>query len=221
MSTYAESRADAWTRRASIVGEVDFTMMYIAHDAFNRDMARLIAAADAGQGSSPPAQATWRSFAKHLQTHHHAEDKALWPRLAGAVADPAESRVLAQMETEHASIDPRLDQIEASMKRASDAELADALQTLAEELAAHMVHEESEALPLLERRLGQAGWTAFTQEIRHQQGGIKGASEYLPWVLDGATDQIQQQVLRMLPAPARLLYRVRWEPTYRNATRLR
>ena len=42
MSTYAETRIEAWKRRAALAGEVDFTMMYIAHDAFNRDMARLI-----------------------------------------------------------------------------------------------------------------------------------------------------------------------------------
>ena len=41
MSTYAETRTEAWKRRAALAGEVDFTMMYIAHDAFNRDFTQL------------------------------------------------------------------------------------------------------------------------------------------------------------------------------------
>ena len=44
MSHHTESRADAWTRRQSLTGSVDFTMMYVAHDAFNRDLERLIGA---------------------------------------------------------------------------------------------------------------------------------------------------------------------------------
>lgn len=220
MSTYAETRTDAWKRRASLAGEVDFTMMYIAHDAFNRDLARLIAAAEAQQGLSEAAVTTWRGFAKQLHTHHTAEDKALWPRLAAAVTDPAERRILAEMEAEHASLDPRVEQIDAAVANQNTVALSGELKTLAKGLAAHMIHEETDALPLLERRLGKAGWDGFAKEIRDQQGGIKGAAEYLPWVLEGAGDQVRTQVLHMLPAPARVLYRRRWEPRYRKSTRL-
>lgn len=220
MSTYAETRTDAWKRRAALTGKVDFTMMYIAHDAFNRDMDRLITAARAGRGFSEAALATWRGFARQLHTHHGAEDKALWPRLAAAVTDPAEQRILAEMELEHASLDPRIEQIDAAIDARNADALTAELTTLAKGLAAHMVHEETDALPLLERRLGKPGWDAFTKEIREQQGGIKGAAEYLPWVLDGASDRVSANLLRMLPAPARLLYRLRWEPRYRSSNRL-
>jgi hypothetical protein len=98
--------------------------------------------------------------------------------------------------------------------------LASELATLGKYLAAHMVHEETDALPLLDRRLGNAGWDAFTKEARRQQGGIKGAAEYLPWVLDGATGEVEFKTLRLLPPPARLVYRRLWEPRYRKAERL-
>lgn len=221
MSTYAETRDDAWKRRAALTGEVDFTLMYIAHDAFSRDLARLIAAADAGQGLTEAALVTWWGFAKQLHTHHDAEDKALWPRLEAAVADRGERRVLEEMELEHASLDPRIEQVDAAIAEGNAAALAAELKTLGRGLAAHMIHEEAAALPLLERRLGRAGWDAFGQEIRAQQGGIRGAAEYLPWVLDGAPERLQTKVLQMLPAPARLLYRQLWEPKYRKSTRLR
>jgi hypothetical protein len=39
-------------------------MMYIAHDAFSRDLTRLVATAESGQGRSPAAIATWRMFSR-------------------------------------------------------------------------------------------------------------------------------------------------------------
>lgn len=220
MSTYTESKSDAWTRRQSLTGSVDFTMMYVAHDAFNRDLERLIGASQAGSGFTPAAIATWRSFSKQLHTHHNAEDAALWPRLYAAVTDPAEIQVLTDMEAEHGSIDPRLDQIDAALEGRNAPALDAELRSLARGLSEHMIHEEQAALPLLERRTGQAGWEAFSKEIRDQQGGLKGAAEYLPWVLDGASDETKTQVLRLLPPPARLLYRRVWDRKYRSSARL-
>jgi iron-sulfur cluster repair protein YtfE (RIC family) len=220
MSNYTESKADAWTRRQSLTGSVDFTMMYVAHDAFNRDLDRLIGASHAGNGLTPAAIATWRSFSKQLHTHHNAEDAALWPRLYAAVTDPDEIQILADMEAEHGSIDPRLEQIDAALEGRDATALDAELESLAQGLSEHMIHEEQAALPLLERRTGTAGWEAFSKEIRDQQGGLKGAAEYLPWVLDGATDETKSQVLRLLPPPARLLYRRVWDKKYRSSERL-
>ncbi len=220
MSTYTETRTEAWKRRAAIAGDVDFTMMYVAHDAFNRDLARLIAAADAGEALSPAAVATWKTFSKQLHNHHSAEDQALWPSLVAAVTYPDERRITQEMEAEHASLDPRVEQIDAAIAHKNAVALTAELKALARGLAAHMIHEESEALPLVERRLGQPGWDAFGKMIRDRLGGIKGASEYLPWVLDGASEQVRAEVLHLVPAPARLLYRRMWAPNYRKSVRL-
>jgi iron-sulfur cluster repair protein YtfE (RIC family) len=214
-----ETPAEAWSRRAARAGEVDFTMMYVAHDAFNRDLARLQAAAQAGQGFSPAALATWRLFSRQLHTHHTAEDTALWPRLRAAIEAEEERALLAEMEAEHAEIDPRLERIEAALADRLADQLVTELERLAAGLAAHMRHEEEAALPLVERRLGAAGWKAFGDEIRDQNGGLKGGALYLPWVLDGATEDVTGRVLKLLPPPARLLYRG-WERKYRKAGRL-
>jgi iron-sulfur cluster repair protein YtfE (RIC family) len=214
-----ETTAQAWSRRAAHVGEVDFTMMYVAHDAFNRDLARLLAAARAGQGFAPAALATWKVFSHQLHTHHTAEDTALWPRLRAAIEAEEERQLLVAMEAEHAEIDPRLERIEAALADRLTDQLVTELEGLAAGLAAHMRHEEDAALPLVERRIGAAGWKAFGDEIRDRNGGIKGGALYLPWVLDGATDDVTGRVLKVLPAPARLLYRG-WERKYRNAGRL-
>ena len=220
MSTYTEPQTDAWGRRASLTGSVDFTMMYVAHDAFNRDLERLIRASGAGEGLSPAAIATWRSFSRQLHTHHNAEDAALWPRLYAAVTDTDEIAILTDMEAEHGSLDPRLDQIDAAIEARNAAALDAELKALATGLSEHMIHEEQAALPLLERRTGKAGWESFTREIRDQQGGLKGAAQYLPWVLDGASHETKTQVLNLLPPPARLLYRRFWDKKYRSSGRL-
>jgi iron-sulfur cluster repair protein YtfE (RIC family) len=220
LSTYTETQTEAWKRRAALAGRVDFTMMYIAHDAFNRDIARLTTAAEPGRSLSPAAVATWRRFSRFLHVHHTAEDKALWPRLAAEVTEPSERRVLEEMEAEHAALDPRVEQINAAIADGNAAALASELAALGKGLAAHMVHEETDALPLLDQRLGKAGWDVFTKEVVSQQGGLKGGAAYLPWVLDGATGQVEATVLHMLPPPARLLYRWMWEPRYRKTERL-
>jgi iron-sulfur cluster repair protein YtfE (RIC family) len=220
MNNYTETSAEAWERREKLTGRVDFTMMYVAHDAFNRDLARLIDAADRGRGLTTEAVATWKSFSAQLHTHHTAEDTALWPKLYEVATDADEVGILRDMEAEHASLDPRLERVDAAIADRHGVGLPTELKALGTGLSEHMRHEEEAALPLLERRLGVAGWEAFTRQIRDRVGGIKGGAEYLPWVLDGATQATKTKVLRMLPPPARLLYRGVWQPRYRNSGRL-
>ncbi len=197
----AESRAEAWQRRAAARGEVDFTMMYVAHDAFARDLSRLTRAATDGRAHTPAARATWETFTHHLHTHHTAEDEVLWPALRRAAKEPTELAVLDAMEAEHASLDPGLDRIEAALANKNTAVLLEELTALSTGLLTHMRHEEAEALPLLERRLGAAGWEAFTEEVRRANGGIRGASEYIPWILDGTTRRYETPSRRSSPRP--------------------
>ncbi|MCW2916663.1 MAG: Hemerythrin cation binding protein, partial [Actinomycetia bacterium] len=46
-------------RRRSVRGKVDFTMMYAAHDAFQRDLRRLTAVVGAGRTADPAVRAGW------------------------------------------------------------------------------------------------------------------------------------------------------------------
>ena len=217
---HTETTSAAWLRRDGLRGEVDFTMMYVAHDAFSRDLSRLIQISRAGRAHTPQAQAIWAMFSHQLHVHHTAEDTSLWPRLRVAVTDAEEIAVLDAMQAEHAALDPQLERVEAALHGRDDASLVTRLRDLASGLAAHMRHEEDAALPLVGRRLGRAGWAAFGRDIRKSQGGIRGGAQYLPWVLDAAPDQAKRTVLGMLPAPARLLYRRIWEPRYRRAANL-
>ena len=214
-----ETVADAWTRRASAASGVDFAMMYAAHDAFNRDLARLIDAVREDRVHTPAVAGTWTLFTSQLHLHHATEDTSLWPALRAAIVHPREVAVLDAMEAEHAGLDPLIETADDAVRRRDRAALADGLNRLATSLSAHMRHEEDEALPLVARRIGQGGWERFGQQIRRTQG-IRGAAVYLPWVLDGATEPVRRAVLGQLPPPARVVYRSLWAPRYRKGDRL-
>jgi hemerythrin-like domain-containing protein len=202
--------------RVPLNGDVDFTMMYVAHDAFTRDLQHVTAAAGRGDGWTPQALTRWAMFEKQLHIHHTAEDNSLWPRLRDAPLESGERMVLDAMEVEHTQIDPQLEHIADAFANHDDLALLGYLEGLSAGLAAHMRHEENEALPLVEKYLGRAGWAAFGQDIRRTQG-ISGGAEYLPWVLEGASPENRRKVLGLLPPPARLLCRCLWEPRYRRS----
>lgn len=203
--------------RAPIIGEVDFTMMYVAHDAFTRDLRRMSQAVDAG-AITPSVRRGWAMFAQQLHVHHTAEDVALWPPLRAKVGSADEEAVLDQMELEHASLEPLLERIDDALADHDDAGLREPVGALNAGLTAHMRHEESAALPLVAARLGVDGWRAFGGHFRKAQG-IRGAAEFFPWLLDGTTADTQDHVLKIVPPPVRLLYRAVWRPRYQRTPR--
>ncbi len=165
--------------RHRLDGEVDFTLMYVAHDAFHRDLRRLAAAVDAGRAAEPSVRAGWETFKEQLHIHHTAEDVSVWPALRAKVTMAGQVAVLDAMEAEHARIDPLLAAVDSCLAAAGQAGLAETADGLAAALDAHMDHEEDQALPLVETFLGPAGWVALAQEMRKTQG-LRGAAEFSP-----------------------------------------
>jgi len=201
--------------RLELPGAVDFTMMYAAHDAFSRDLELLVSACTGGNAWRTVDHARWKTFTTQLHIHHHAEDEALWPPLRNTALDRDEIATLDAMELEHAAIDPNLVDVDSAIAADNPSALAAPLLRLRDGLAEHMRHEENAALPMIEKRLGPAGWKAFTATFRETQG-IRGAATYFPWLLEGASAETQAKVLAVLPPPARLLYRSVWAPRYRR-----
>ena len=64
---------------------MDFTMMYVTHDAFRRDLGRFTAAAAAGTAPAWGPRG-WENFKAQLLLHHSVEDTDLWPRVRRAAA---------------------------------------------------------------------------------------------------------------------------------------
>ncbi|WP_171166030.1 hemerythrin domain-containing protein [Streptomyces sp. I05A-00742] len=195
---------------------LDFTNMYATHDAFRRDLDRLVTVVEAGRAGSPGVRAGWENFKKQLHIHHTVEDAELWPRVKGAVAGrPRDLALMAEMEAEHAELDPRLDAVDGALSRQDAHGLAELVAALSAVLRDHMEHEEKSALPLIQEVLTEKDWDAFRRGMARAQGP-RGAAVYVPWVCDGIPDEARHTFLSGMPAPVRLLNRAFWESNYRK-----
>ena len=196
----------------------DMTMMLTIHAALRREVeriARITARVDEDPRHVLSTAVGWELFKKFLTIHHTAEDVTVWPVMQRALADkPDELALLADMEAEHAVIDPLLADIDAALAdRDSGLErlggLTDALHT---HLNAHLDHEEGEALKLMDITMTKEEWTVFAVAGRDQIGD--DARRYLPWLLDGMpADQLAGFVSNM-PDPLRIPYETEWRAAY-------
>ncbi|MET7698186.1 hemerythrin domain-containing protein [Streptomyces sp. NPDC005485] len=194
---------------------IDFTPMYAAHDAFRRDLERLGKAAADGTAATPAVRAGWDNFLHQLHIHHTAEDSDLWPRVQRRVTErPQDITLLAEMEAEHARLDPLLTSVDAALAGRSG-NLPERVEALSSALDEHLRHEEESALPLIQEALTAADWGAFTGRIRRQQG-LRGAALFVPWIVDGIPSADRARFLGVLPPPVRVLNRLFWEAGYRR-----
>lgn len=200
----------------SNTGRIDFTLMYVTHDAFRRDLARLRRAAAEDRTDSVGVRLGWDNFKRQLHVHHTCEDEALWPRVEAASAGrPDAARVLEAMAAEHARLDPLLEAVDAALsERSADrAHLMRAVTDLEAALGSHMEHEEDAALPLIQEVLDPKDWAAFGQAIARKQK-LSGAAAYVPWVIDGAGEAQRAAFFTAMPAPVKVLNRLVWGPRY-------
>ncbi|GIF47776.1 hemerythrin HHE cation binding domain-containing protein [Asanoa ferruginea] len=200
------------------MSKLDMTAMYAAHAALRRDL-ELIARATARADDDPRRvlrnAAGWALFKKALHLHHTAEDEALWPQMRTTAANrPDDLALLDAMEAEHDAIDPLLDAIDAALvdPEAGPERLGGLTDALAAGLSGHLKHEETEALPLMQEIVTEQQWLHFGQVNGRLVGA--DAAQILPWLLDGADEQVVAKMLAPLPEPARLAYKSQWEPAY-------
>jgi hemerythrin-like domain-containing protein len=199
-------------------GPLDLNGMYLAHHAFRRDLARFAVAA-----RRTPVDASdvwralairWEQFSGILHHHHTTEDDVLWPQLleiVDAAGDATGRATLEAMEAEHALIDPLLASCAAdfaTMAREPDAATRDRLAATAEAardtLSDHMGHEETEALPLVQRLLSTEGW----ERVEKAAGSGKSAKDLLflvPWVADGLTPTQLESAYRSIGQAFRVM----------------
>ncbi|WP_329245243.1 hemerythrin domain-containing protein [Actinoallomurus sp. NBC_01490] len=195
--------------------QIDFTMMYVTHDAFRRDLVRLEAAVADGRAVTQEVREGWDNFTAQLHVHHAVEDEWLWPRLAELAGDrPGAPALLAEMEAEHARLDPLLEELGGALE-ANAADLAERVETLTTVLDRHLEHEEDEALPLIQEVMTPADWKEFGSAMARRQG-VKGAAAYVPWIIDGMSRADRRRFLAHLPAPVRAINRLAWTPRYRR-----
>ena len=194
---------------------INFTEMYVTHDGFRRDLERLADAAAAGRTATPQVRAGWQNFKRQLHVHHTVEDAWLWPRLKELVAGrPADLALLADMEAEHAVLEPRLEAVDGAMGTGAP-QLPQYVEELRAVLDRHLQHEEDAALPLIQSVMTPKDWRGFSRAMARKQR-LGGASVWIPWITDGMAPDDARKFLARMPPPLRLLYRLSWDAKYRD-----
>jgi len=199
-------------------GPLDLNGMYMAHHAFRRDLARFAVAAretpvDAAEVWRALA-VRWELFSGILHHHHTTEDDVLWPQLleiVDAMGDSGGRETLEAMEAEHDLIDPLLAACAAGFGAMAQApgsatrhQLADTTEAARDTLSAHMGHEETEALPLVQSLLSAEGW----ERVEKAAGEGKSASDLrflVPWVADGLSPVQLEAAFRSVGQALRVL----------------
>jgi hypothetical protein len=199
-------------------GPVDMAMMYLMHHAFRRDLAAFAAAA----GATPVADreswralaARWELFSFALHHHHSGEDTALWPAILDRADEPGRA-VLEAMQAEHAEIDPILEACGSGFTRLAghadeDARAALAVRLVAarERLGEHLRHEETEAIPLIQRLLTNAEWERIDEEHFKKGVGLREVFALVPWVLHEVPGPVRRDLFARTGAAHRLMWRL-------------
>ena len=198
--------------------KLDMSMMFAMHDALRRELVqvgRIARLRDDHPGQLLRAALGWELFKKFLLVHHQTEDDVLWSALRTQVAGHADRLALADaLEAEHAVIEPLLTAIDAA---AADPDygyqrFGDIVDELATKLTAHLAHEETDGLPLIDASLTELQWQHFAQVHTER---IRGdAPLYMPWLLNGASPQTLDAVLGKFPPPLLTAFREQWGPKY-------
>jgi iron-sulfur cluster repair protein YtfE (RIC family) len=187
-------------------GPLDMSAMYVMHHAFRRDLGRFETAVrrtplDDAEVWRALAQ-RWQQFGMVLHHHHTVEDTTIWPPLfarCGSAGDDAATATLEAMQAEHETIDPQLSACStgfAAMAQDPRPEirdrLAEDLATIRDGLHRHLAHEETDALPLVQRYLSPAEWDA-SEKAAKKAYGLRQLGFLIPWA---ATDLDQRSLDR-------------------------
>src|ERR1700722_1952249 len=196
---------------------LDRSTMLTIHAALRRDLEQVARIAGRGVGTDATrlqAALGWQQFKRFLVVHHQVEDDALWPALRATVAGhPDQLALVDALEEEHAIIDPLLQAVDAAPPPGRDAtSFGDVIDELVAKLGAHLAHEESDGLDLIDATLSLADWQHFGQV--HGRRLISDASTYMPWLLNGADPQVVAAFLANVPPPLAAAYRDQWASDY-------
>jgi hypothetical protein len=197
--------------------KLDMTMMLTIHDAFRRELARLARFTERADDDPRRMLRTavgWRLFKTYLRIHHTTEDETVWIPMTRQLTGQPDLALLAAMEAEHATIDLLLIAIDEAVadREQGPQWLGGLIDELATSLGGHLEHEETEGLALIDSTLDQEQWAHFAAVHLKRVG--KDVGTYLPWLLEGASEEWTEMVLSRLPAYGRVSYEGMWRAAY-------
>jgi hemerythrin-like domain-containing protein len=205
-----------------------FTIVYLIHDAFRRDFARLSHAVEE-KGVTRERASTlsshWEFMKEQLDHHHRVEDDSLWPLVRPKLSGrDAELQVLQDMETQHRGLEPATTEVDrefaafaADPGSESGSRLGERIQALGNVLEAHLGDEETRCFPIVDEALDGPEFESFGKATA-KAVGIRGSARFFPWIFDSADPLDRAAVLTLPPPPVRVLCRYSWEPRYKRQT---
>lgn len=209
-------------------GPLDMSAMYVMHHAFRRDLDRFPRAVrqtpldDAEVWRALAAR--WQRFGMVLHHHHMIEDTTIWPPLMATVdaaGDRAGRETLEAMQAEHGTLDPQLVACGTAFASMAESPRADVRERLADDVAGlrnalhrHLSHEETDALPLVQRYLPPADWEASEQAAK-KSFAPRELGFLIPWAATGLPPQARDRAF----GGAGLLFRVLYRLTRRRFAR--
>jgi iron-sulfur cluster repair protein YtfE (RIC family) len=218
MNSSAQDRSEAGPPRGR------FTIVYLIHEAFRRDLARLSVAVRSPRVDLARARRLgthWDFVKDQLHHHHRVEDESLWPLVRPKLAGRADGlAVLDDMEAQHLALDPKNRAVDegftsfgANPGDGAGAELAGRLDAMRALLESHLDDEESRCFPVIDEALSIEEFESFGKATA-KAVGIRGSAHFFPWIFEEADPVDRQAVLKMPPPPVRILCRYVWEPRY-------
>lgn len=197
---------------------LDMTMMLAIHDALRRELqhiTRITADPTDDPSRILHSAAGWQMFKTYLHVHHTCEDDLLWPVMEQKLADrPDDLALVVALDAEHATIDPLLSAIDAALadRDSGPRRLGALTDALATALTAHLSHEETDGLALIDATVAERQWEQFGNE--HGKRLRPEAPRYLPWLLEGQDSRKTDRILENIPELLRHAYRDQWRPAY-------
>ncbi len=167
-----------------------FTIVYLIHESFRRDLGRLhntVTEPGVDQARARELSAHWDFVAEQLHHHHTVEDASLWPLVRPKLAGQDDQlAILDKMEAQHHELEPKCDAITEGFSRfvagptpAGGADLADRIKAANDVLDAHLSDEEVECFPVIDQALSEEEFASFGKATA-KAIGMKGSAKILP-----------------------------------------
>lgn len=147
-----------------------------------------------------------------LHSHHNVEDELLWDRLEERA--PACVLHVEKMKVEHKQVAELLDKAgelipawrDGASAKSRDA-LAKALAALNKAFDSHISQEENEIVPVAAVNMTQAEWDELGE---HGRASVPRDKQFvqLGYMFASITPEQKAALLKTIPAPVRLLYRL-------------
>ncbi|MFF4473755.1 hemerythrin domain-containing protein [Streptomyces sp. NPDC001599] len=194
---------------------VDTHEMVLIHRVLRREfglLPRLFRAAAGDRARAKVIGAHAREMLTFLHTHHTGEDELLFPLLRERAAlDPG---LMDRMDAQHAQVDDAVTAIDAelpawtaSADAARGERMAARIDAMMPTLIEHLAEEEREILPIVSVTLTQNEWDALG---KHGMSAIPVTRRLviLGHITEDADDAERRRFMKVLPAPARVAYRL-------------